>query len=149
MTWRSSRLSRDSVSCTEVNSQDMYRNCGRTVTNLHAKKISGYMQVGNFLTSYAGHAMTQAVSRRPPSAEARFRSRISPCGICGGQSVTGTGFSLSISLHPCFITWKNGKKTSICCGVLHKKKITSSAASGFQRDILPLSYAYSYIQCVI
>jgi hypothetical protein len=40
-----------------------------------------------------GRAMAQAVSRRPPTAEARVRSRASPCGICGGQSGTGTGFS--------------------------------------------------------
>jgi hypothetical protein len=36
--------------------------------------------------------MAQAVSRRPPTAEARFRSRVGACGICGGQSGTGTGF---------------------------------------------------------
>jgi hypothetical protein len=36
--------------------------------------------------------MAQAVSRRPLTAEARVRSRVSPCGICGGQSGTGTGF---------------------------------------------------------
>ena len=35
--------------------------------------------------------MAQAVSRRPPTAEARVRSRVSSCGICGGQSGTGTG----------------------------------------------------------
>jgi hypothetical protein len=45
--------------------------------------------------------MAQAVSRRTPTAEARVRSRVSPCGICGGQSGTGTGFSLSSSVFPC------------------------------------------------
>jgi hypothetical protein len=40
-----------------------------------------------------GRAMAQAVSRRPPTAEARGRSRVGPCGICGGQSGTGTDFS--------------------------------------------------------
>jgi hypothetical protein len=41
--------------------------------------------------------MAQAVSRRPLTAEAR----VSPCGICGGQNGTGTGFSPSTSVFPC------------------------------------------------
>jgi hypothetical protein len=45
--------------------------------------------------------MAQAVSRRPPTADARVRSRVSPCGICGGQNVTGTDFSPSTSVFPC------------------------------------------------
>jgi endogenous inhibitor of DNA gyrase (YacG/DUF329 family) len=48
-----------------------------------------------------GRAMAQAVSCRPPTAEARVRSRVSPCGICGGQSGTQTGFSPSTSVFPC------------------------------------------------
>jgi hypothetical protein len=59
--------------------------------------------------------MAQAVSRQPPTAEARFRPRVSPCGICVGQSGTGTGFPeyfgfpLLVSFHQCSITWKNWK----------------------------------------
>jgi hypothetical protein len=45
-----------------------------------------------------GRAMAQAVSRQPPTAEALVRSRFSLCGICGGQSGTGTGFSPSTSV---------------------------------------------------
>jgi hypothetical protein len=48
-----------------------------------------------------GRAMAQAVSRRPLTAETRVRSRVGPCGICGGQSGTGTGFSASTSAFPC------------------------------------------------
>jgi hypothetical protein len=45
--------------------------------------------------------MAQAVSRRPLIAEAQIRARVNPCGICGGQSGTGTGFSQSSSVFPC------------------------------------------------
>jgi hypothetical protein len=48
-----------------------------------------------------GRAMAQAVSRRPPTAETRIRSRVSPCEICGVQSGTGTGFSPSTSVFRC------------------------------------------------
>jgi hypothetical protein len=40
-----------------------------------------------------GRGMAQAVSHRPFTAEARVRSRLSPCEVCGGQSGTGTDFS--------------------------------------------------------
>jgi hypothetical protein len=45
--------------------------------------------------------MAQVVSRRPLAAEARVRSRVNPCGICGGQSGTGTDFSPSSSVFRC------------------------------------------------
>jgi hypothetical protein len=45
--------------------------------------------------------MAQAVSRRPLTAEARFRSRVSPFGICGGQSRTGAGFCPSTCVFSC------------------------------------------------
>jgi hypothetical protein len=48
-----------------------------------------------------GRVMTQAVSRRPHTAEARVRAQVSPCGIYGGQSCTGTGSSANYSVFPC------------------------------------------------
>ena len=53
------------------------------------------------LTPYYGRAMAQAVSRRRLTAEARVQSRVSQCGVCGGQSGTGTGFSPSNLVFPC------------------------------------------------
>jgi hypothetical protein len=70
--------------------------------------------------------MAQAVSRWPVIAEALFQSRVSPCGICDGQSGTGTGFfpeyfgfPSSISFHRCSITWKNEKQLIIFITGLH------------------------------
>jgi hypothetical protein len=36
--------------------------------------------------------MVQAVSRKPLAVEAQICSRVSPCGLCGGQTGIGTGF---------------------------------------------------------
>jgi hypothetical protein len=42
--------------------------------------------------------MTEAVSRPPLVAEARVRSLVSPCDICGGQSGTEIDLSPSSSV---------------------------------------------------
>ena len=47
-----------------------------------------------------GRAMAQAVSRWLPTAEARVRSRVNPCGICGGQIGTGTDIFPRTSVFP-------------------------------------------------
>jgi hypothetical protein len=45
--------------------------------------------------------MTQAVSRRPLSADTQVRARVIPCGTCGGQSSIGTGFPSRSSVFSC------------------------------------------------
>jgi hypothetical protein len=44
--------------------------------------------------------MAQAVSCQPLTMEARVHTWVNPCGICGGYSGTGTGFSPSSLVFP-------------------------------------------------
>ena len=52
--------------------------------------------------------MSQGVSRRPLTADARIRLQDSPSEICGGQSgnsigVCVSGFALSVPFHQCYL----------------------------------------------
>jgi sulfatase maturation enzyme AslB (radical SAM superfamily) len=46
-------------------------------------------------------ALDRAVSRRSLTVETRFRSRVSPCDICGRQNGTEFGVSPNTSVFPC------------------------------------------------
>jgi hypothetical protein len=63
-----------------------------------------------------GCAMPQVVSRRPLTAEARVRARFNPCGIYGGKSGTGTGFSTSSSVSPVNISFHRRSPNSYHLG---------------------------------
>jgi hypothetical protein len=71
--------------------------------NVAFENVSHFKYLETTLTNQRcmGRAMAQAVSHRPVTAEVRVRSRVTSCGICCGQSGTGTGFSPSTSVLPC------------------------------------------------
>jgi hypothetical protein len=51
-----------------------------------------------FVVQLEGRAIAQAVSRQPVAAKARFRSHVSTCEICGGESGTTKDFSPNTSV---------------------------------------------------
>jgi hypothetical protein len=78
--------------------------------------------------------MKLAVSRRALTAEARVRSRGQSCGICGGQTGTGTGFSPCTSVFPCQFHSTGApllgktKKLIIFPFILHNKPLDCGAS---------------------
>ena len=90
--------------------------------------LSTYKMVLAAVCTHRGRAMAQAVSRRPLTADARVRSRLGPCGICGGRSSVGIGFSPSTSVFPCQfhstrspLKWKSRRNIFIFITGLHNK----------------------------
>jgi hypothetical protein len=55
-----------------------------------------------------GTAMAHAVNRRPLTVDTRVGSRVSPCGICGGESGTGTGFFSKFFVFPLSASFHHG-----------------------------------------
>ena len=95
--------------------------------------------------------MAQAVSRRPLTAGARVRSRVSSCGIYGGQSGIGTvfspeyfGFPMLISFHRCSITFKNEKNLSSFITELHNKPQGCGASVASAAGPFTTKYFCSY-----
>jgi hypothetical protein len=71
--------------------------------------------------------VAQAVIRRPPTAEVRARSQVSPCEICGGHRGTVTGFSPRTSVFPCqyhAIIFPHSS-SSACCSYRQYKRAKS------------------------
>jgi hypothetical protein len=52
--------------------------------------------------------MAQAVSRQPLTVKAQVCAQISPCGICGGQSGTGTFFFSELFSFPMLVSFHCG-----------------------------------------
>jgi hypothetical protein len=71
-----------------------------------------YLLLEQEVTLHLGRAMAQVFSRRLLIAEARFRARINPCGICGGQSGTGTGFLSVLRVFPVNISFRRSSPNS-------------------------------------
>jgi hypothetical protein len=93
-----------------------------------------------------GRAMAQAVSRRPLTAEARVRSRVSPRGIYGGQSGTGTGFSPSTSVFPCPFP---PRRPGVDPGSVHLGFVVDKVALGQVFPRVPLFSPVSFIPPVL
>jgi hypothetical protein len=97
------------------------------VCKLDSRRVDS-SEKGNVTSHPWGHAMAQAVSLRSPTAEARVRSRVNPCGICGGKSGTGTGFSPGTSVLPLLGKMKKTDHLSLhlhhnCCTISLKAAV--------------------------
>jgi len=76
---------------------------------------------------------------QPQTTEAQIRSQASPCGICDGQSGTGTGFSggtsgfQSVSFHTCISCQHYIISNWEWCYIRHLKNKTKGITANFKK----------------
>jgi hypothetical protein len=83
----SSRIDRDAAKAVHILTQfARFIATGMCIQELRAKQTGRQFNV-------TGRAMSQVLSRRNLTAEACVQSQAIPCGICGGKSGIGTGYT--------------------------------------------------------
>jgi hypothetical protein len=78
-----------------------------TLSQLHITHLNRN-SLGSILI-LLGRALSQAVSRRSVTAEARVQSQASLCGVCGASGDTGTGLSPSTLVYSCQYRYTNAE----------------------------------------
>jgi hypothetical protein len=89
--------------------------------HLPRKKIAKFVRIGEVIAIYYWSALCFI-------AEARVRALISPCGICGGESGSGTGFFLRVRIFPVniippwlsYIIWGTKSRPQAASGQRHR-----------------------------
>jgi hypothetical protein len=72
---------------------------------------------GSPVNLLVSRVIAQAVSNWILTAEDRLRAQVGPCGICGRQSGTGTGFSPGPSVFPCQYHPTAAPYSLVICGM--------------------------------
>jgi hypothetical protein len=75
---------------------------GQAGNEIYIKGTS--VSFNRFFIVVMGRAVTRGVRHWVLTAKVLVQSQTSPCGICGGQSNTGTGLSTSTSFFPLSVT---------------------------------------------
>jgi hypothetical protein len=90
-----------------------------------------------------GRAVVQLVSRRDLTADDQVCARVRPCGICGGQRDTGTGFFseffgflLSVSFHRGSPYSYEGWTIGQFMAAVQRHSVTASTSSTWYKRLL-------------
>jgi hypothetical protein len=86
----------------------------KNMKHIHSRDwLIGYFKMLNGKLNFL-HNFKRTVTRRPFIAEGQVLPQVIPCGICGGRSGPGTGFSPSTSTVP-----RQHNSTGFPCPFLH------------------------------